>query len=118
MMKRLLVGLSLSVVVSASFGGTSAQAAGTLVATVDANSIAVRSASGQPVARVSAGRYTIVVRDRSSRQNFHLSYPPMVDKRTTLRFKGTMRWTLNLVPGVYSFRSDASRRLRGTIRVA
>jgi plastocyanin len=67
--------------------------------------------------RVPAGPATIVVRDRSARDNFHLSGPG-VDRRTGLRFRGGATWRVELTSGTYVYRSDArASRLRGTLRV-
>ena len=64
-----------------------------------------------------AGAYTIVVRDRSSRDNFHL-VGPGVNRRTGVRFRGTRRWRVTLRRGaVYRYRSDARPQLRGRLRV-
>jgi hypothetical protein len=64
-----------------------------------------------------AGKAVITVRDRSTKDNFHLTGPG-VNKKTSLRFTGTVTWTVTLRAGTYSFRSDASARLKGTTRVS
>jgi hypothetical protein len=63
-----------------------------------------------------AGRHVITVNDRSRSDNFHLTGPG-VNRRTGVAFRGTARWTLTLRRGTYRFRSDATARLRGTLRV-
>jgi len=68
-------------------------------------------------ARAKAGKAQITVRDLSARQNFHLSGPG-VNKKTALAFKGTVKWTLTLKKGTYTFRSDSSPKLRGTTKVS
>jgi hypothetical protein len=65
---------------------------------------------------VRAGRYVVTVRDRSTKDNFHLTGPG-VNRRTGLAFRGQSRWTLTLRRGTYRFRSDATPSLRGTFRV-
>jgi plastocyanin len=78
--------------------------------------IALTNAAGKRVSRVKAGRYRIRVRDVSPTENFHLSGPG-VNRRTGLRFRGTSTWTVSLKAGRYTYRSDASKRVRGTLVV-
>jgi plastocyanin len=63
-----------------------------------------------------AGRYKIAVSDATKADNFHLSGPG-VNKRTGVKFKGTTSWTLRLKPGKYTFRSDATKKLKRTFSV-
>ena len=65
--------------------------------------------------RVRAGRYRVVVRDRSRRANFHLAGPG-VNRRTAMRFVGTTNWTVRLARGTYRFGSDPEP-LAGRLRV-
>jgi len=90
----------------------------TLFATVGPGpTISLRTRSGRRVSRVRRGRYRIVVRDRSRMHNFHLRGRG-VNKRTTVRFRGTVTWTLTLRPGLYRFVCDPhARRMRGSFRV-
>lgn len=84
--------------------------------------IALRAASGERVTQLDAGAYLIVVTDRSLRENFHLLGPD-IDRRTGSRFRGTVRWRLQIGHTVpfgsrYSYRSDRSgSNLRGTFRI-
>ena len=90
----------------------------TLTATVGPGAtISLRTARGARVRRLRAGRYRIRVRDRSSRHNFHLRGAG-VNKRTTVRFRGTVTWTVTFRRGrTYSFVSDPrARRMRGSFR--
>jgi hypothetical protein len=59
-----------------------------------------------------AGKATVTVRDMTASDNFHLSGPG-VNKKTGVRFKGTVTWTVALRKGVYTFRSDAHAKLSG-----
>ena len=68
-------------------------------------------------ARAKAGKAQITVRDLSAKQNFHLSGPG-VNKKTAVAFKGTVKWTLTLRKGTYTFRSDSSAKLRGRTKVS
>ena len=79
--------------------------------------ISIRTASGARARAVGAGTYTIVVRDRSATQNFHLAGPG-VNRKTGVRFRGTVTWKVKLGPGKnYRFFSDASAKLKGVLRV-
>jgi hypothetical protein len=78
--------------------------------------IRLTNAAGNRVKRVKAGRYRIVVRDASRTESFHLSGPG-VNRKTGIRFRGTTTWTVTLRAGRYTYRSDATRRLRGTVVV-
>jgi plastocyanin len=89
----------------------------TLTATVGpGRTISLRSGT-RAVSRVAAGRYRIVVRDRSSFHNFHLRGPG-VNKRTAVGFKGTLTWTVTLRRGRYTFVCDPHAALmKGSFRV-
>jgi hypothetical protein len=86
-----------------------------LSASVTARAIAVRTPSGSRARSVAAGRYRISVRDTATTQNFHL-IGPGVNRRTTVRGRTRPTWTITLRRGIYTYRSDANRRLRGTFR--
>ena len=82
----------------------------TLRATVGQTGAATLSARS-----VRAGRYKVVVRDRSARHNFRLAGRG-VNRTTAADFRGTVTWRIRLARGVYRFGSDA-RRLPGRLRV-
>ena len=63
-----------------------------------------------------AGKYKVAVSDLTKTDNFHLSGPG-VNKRTGVKFKGSTSWTLTLKPGKYTFRSDATKKLKRTFSV-
>jgi hypothetical protein len=65
----------------------------------------LRTAHGDPVTALEAGRYTITVRDASATGNFDL-VGREVTRRTGLAFRGTRRWTIELRRGTYRYRSD------------
>ena len=90
----------------------------TLTATVGpASAISLRTANGRRATRLRAGRYRIVVRDRSALRNFHL-IGPRLSRKTTVRFRGTQTWTLTLRRGTYRYVSDPqARTLKGSFRV-
>ena len=63
-----------------------------------------------------AGRYKLVVTDASKADNFHLTGPG-VNKKTGVKFKGGATWTLTFKAGKYTFRSDATKKLKRTFSV-
>ncbi|MDQ2983402.1 MAG: hypothetical protein M3R70_05695 [Actinomycetota bacterium] len=78
--------------------------------------ISLRTAAGRKVASVKAGAYVLVVNDRSKKDNFHLSGKG-VNRKTSVKGLGRKSWPVRLAKGVYKFRSDASKKLRGSFRV-
>lgn len=62
------------------------------------------------------GPATIVVNDRSKTDNFHLSGPG-VNRKTGVKTRGKVTWNLTLAPGTYTYKSDKTRKLRGTFTV-
>jgi plastocyanin len=67
---------------------------------------------------VKAGTYKIVIRDRSSIHNFHLSGPG-VNKKTSVAAVRTTTWTVKLKKGTYKFVCDPHASImRGALRVA
>jgi hypothetical protein len=64
---------------------------------------------------VRAGRYRVLVQDRSRRANFHLAGRGL-NRRTGMRFTGRTTWTLRLARGTYRFGSDPEP-LEGRLRV-
>jgi plastocyanin len=74
--------------------------------------ISLRTVSGAKVTRLRAGRYRVVVSDRTKADNFHL-FGPGVNRKTGVKFRGSASWLVNLTRGTYRYRSDAHRRLAG-----
>lgn len=90
----------------------------TLTATVGPGAtISLRTSRGARVTRLKAGRYRIVVRDRSRMHNFHLSGSG-VNKRTTVRFRGSTTWTVTFRKGrTYRYVCDPhAKRMKGSFR--
>jgi len=58
--------------------------------------------------RVAPGRYRITVKDRSSRHDFRL-LGRGVSRRTGRTFTGVATWSVKLVRGSYTYRSDVAR---------
>jgi hypothetical protein len=65
---------------------------------------------------VEVGAATITVSDRSRGDNFHLTGPG-VNRKTGVAFRGRASWSVTLLPGVYSYRSDKHKTLRGSLVV-
>ena len=66
---------------------------------------------------VKSGTYKIVIRDRSSIHNFHLTGPG-VNKKTSVRAVGTTIWTVKLKKGTYKFVCDPHVAvMRGVLKV-
>jgi plastocyanin len=79
--------------------------------------IRLAGSSGRTVRRLVHGRYRIVVHDRSSSHDFHLSGPG-VDKRTSVAGVGTKSWVVTLRKGTYRFRCDVHGTImRGSFKV-
>ena len=78
--------------------------------------IALGTSDGTRLSRLHAGAFTIVVRDRSAVDNFHLTGPG-VSRRTGVRFRGTVTWKLRLKAGRYVFKSDRHPALHGVLAV-
>jgi hypothetical protein len=74
-----------------------------------------RSLSLKPKS-VEVGPATIAVNDRSRTDNFHLTGPG-VNQKTGVVFRGRASWSVTLLPGVYSYRSDKHKKLHGSLVV-
>ncbi len=68
------------------------------------------------VRTITPGTDTVVVSDRSTKQNFHLKGPG-VDLKTDVRKAGRVIWTVTFKEGTYSYFSDANPKLKGTFKV-
>ena len=79
-------------------------------------SVALRTTAGRRVRTLRRGTFWIVVSDRSRSANFHLT-GPRVNRRTSARFRGTLRWRVLLVRGTYRYRADVGAVGGGTFRV-
>ena len=90
----------------------------TLTATVGPRATISLNSAGRRVRSLKAGRYRIVVRDRSHMHNFHLTGRG-VNKRTTVAFHGTRTWTVTLRKGAtYRYVCDPHKgRMKGSFRV-
>jgi hypothetical protein len=87
-----------------------------LTAKVTARSISLTTSDGQRVEQLQANTYRFIVKDLTSKQNFHL-VGPSVNRRTKVPAKATTTWTIYLGPGTYTYRSDKRPRLSATFTV-
>jgi plastocyanin len=62
------------------------------------------------------GPASITLNDRSKTDNFHLTGPG-VNKKTGVKTRGKVTWTVTLQPGLYTYRSDKTKKLRGSFVV-
>jgi hypothetical protein len=83
---------------------------------VTARTISLRTAAGASVRTLRENTYKIVVSDTSKAQNFHLTGPG-VNRKTRVGATASTTWTVSLTPGKYVYRSDKSRKLRGSFTV-
>jgi hypothetical protein len=89
--------------------------AGKLSGRVTSKAISLKN-GGSKVRSLIAKKYRITVSDTSKTQNFHLKGPG-VNKKTGVAARAKATWTLSLKPGKYTYRSDKSRKLRGSFTV-
>ena len=87
-----------------------------LTAKVTARSISLTTSQGQPVDRLRSNTYRFIVKDLTSKQNFHL-VGPTLNRRTRVPAKVTTSWTIYLRPGTYTYRSDRRPGLSTTFTV-
>lgn len=89
---------------------------GKLSGKVTTKAISLKTSSGAKVRSLTQSKYRIAVSDTSKTQNFHLTGPGL-NKKTGVAARTKATWTLTLKPGKYTYRSDKSRKLRGTFTV-
>jgi hypothetical protein len=87
-----------------------------LTAKVTARSISLTTSDGQRVDGLQPDTYRFVVKDLTSKQNFHL-VGPSVNRRTKVPAKAATTWTIYLRPGTYTYRSDKRPSLNGKFTV-
>jgi len=92
------------------------QTVGKLSGKVTTMAITLKTSSGAKVRSLKQGKFRVTVSDTSKTQNFHLSGPGL-NRKTGVAGKAKATWTLTLKPGKYTYRSDKSRKLRGSFTV-
>jgi plastocyanin len=74
--------------------------------------------NGVKVKSVKAGKYTLVVADKSSFHNFRIKGPGLNRAVTSVGFTGTKTVTVTLRAGTYTYQCDPhASGMRGTFRV-
>jgi hypothetical protein len=68
------------------------------------------------VKRLTAGRYRITVRDLTRADNFHL-IGGGVNRKTAIKAKSKVVWTVSFRSGPIRYRSDAHKKLAGSFSV-
>jgi NitT/TauT family transport system substrate-binding protein len=91
----------------------SGTAQGLLEGAVSTKTLTLKSA-GATAKRLDPGRYLVIVKDTSNKASFTLEGPG-VDKSTGVGQTGTVRWTITLSPGRYTYASSTGKR--GAFRV-
>lgn len=69
-----------------------------------------------PVKSLAAGTYRVAVKDATKKDNFHL-VGPGVNKKTAVKGKTSITWTVTFKVGKGSYRSDASKKLKRSFKV-
>jgi plastocyanin len=73
---------------------------------------------GKTVRTVKAGRYTVVVSDKSNIHNFHLRGPGVNKELTSVTFVGTKTVVVRMTRGTYRFVCDPhATSMKGSLRV-
>ena len=74
--------------------------------------------SGTAVKTLKAGKYSLVVTDKSGIHNFRLKGPGKINKATSIVRQGTTTYALTLVRGTYTFVCDPHpSSMKGTFKV-
>ena len=89
----------------------------TVTATVGPGATISLTFNGKRVKSLKAGRYRVVVRDRSHMHNFHLTGPG-VNKKTTVAMHGNRTWTVTFSKGkTYRYVCDPHKaQMKGSFR--
>jgi NitT/TauT family transport system substrate-binding protein len=94
----------------------SGTATGLLEGSIDASAIALKSA-GAKAKRLDPGKYLVIIKDKSKRDAFVLRGPG-IKRSSGVAKTGTVRWSVTLAPGTYTYSSSTHPRLRGSFRVS
>ena len=100
-----VIAFSALLVTLASTGGAQAQGTTQLTGTVGPGFTITLKSRTKAVKTLAPAKYTFVINDRSNIHNFHLTGPG-VNKKTTVAFTGTTRWTVTLRAGTYTYLCD------------
>ena len=113
------IGILLAVLATAlALAANAMAAAPKLAGTVGPGFTITLKKGGKKVNRLKAGKYTLVVADKSAIHNFHLKGPGL-NKTTGISFKGTKTFTIRLKKGTYKFVCDPhASTMHGSFKVA
>jgi len=100
-----VITLSALLLILAANGGAKANGTTRLTGTVGPGYTITLKSATKAVKTLVPSKYTFVINDRSDIHNFHL-VGPGVNKKTTVAFTGTTRWTLTLRAGTYTYLCD------------
>jgi len=78
--------------------------------------ISLKDAKGKAVKQLKAGKYTFVIRDKSSIHTFSLKGPSINKTLTSAVFVGSKSVTLTLKAGSYTFYCAVHPTVRGTFK--
>jgi len=116
-MSRIYLGLVAAVAALAVAVVPAAAATPKLVATVGPDFSITVTKGGKKVKTLKAGKYAIVVRDKSNIHNFHLKGPGL-NKLTTVSYVGNKTWTVTLKAGTYKYVCDPhATSMKGAFKV-
>lgn len=116
---RLLVAVAVLVTAAAISAASGTPATKVLRGTVGPSfTISVKTPAGKLVKTTKAGTYKLVVRDKSSIHDFHLTGPGINKVVTSVSFTGTKTITVKLKVGRYRYVCDPhSFNMKGSFRV-
>ena len=114
--RSLLLGVVAAAALAATGSGIAASAK-TVNGTVGPGFTIGLTMQGKKVTKLKAGTaYRFVISDRSDIHDFHLSGPG-VNRKTGVATRGHVTWNVTLRPGTYTYRSDKTKKLRGSFTV-
>ena len=103
-MRKPLLTMALVTVVTASLASASLASTPKLTGTVGPGFTITLAQGGKKVTKLKAGKYTLVVNDKSSMHSYGLDGPNGFAKDfTSVSFKGTKTFTVTLKVGKYKF---------------
>ncbi|HEY6961542.1 MAG TPA: plastocyanin/azurin family copper-binding protein [Gaiellaceae bacterium] len=106
-MRKLAIAVTAAVVgATIAAGSTGAATPKTLTGVVGPGFTITLKLGTKSVSRLAAGKYTVVIHDKSNIHNFHLTGPGGVNKKTSVGGTGTTTWHLTLRAGSYRFVCD------------
>jgi plastocyanin len=116
---RTLAAVAVAVLGAAAFGAATAGAASPTLVASDSDPLNISLEQGTAkVTHLKAGTYTIVVHDKASDHNFHLSGPG-VNKLTSIGGQGTFTWHVTLKKGTYTYVCDPHKTvMKGAFTVS